>query len=399
MTWWRFSRVTSIDSQRRGRALLLVAVLCPGPPGLDAAQRPTILIRAGRVVDVERGRLVEPVAIEVRGDRIVAIRPDHPTESPPAGVPVIDLRSLTVLPGLIDGHVHLTIGPSDSAARATIMAGFTTVIDWGAIDYGNVALREAIGNGSVVGPRIAASGPWLGVSGGTCDFNGIGVRGVDGYRARVRNDVERGVDFIKVCVTGWPKVGFERPDSVEISAEELAAVVSEARRAGKKVGAHAIGAAGIGMAVAAGVDVIVHGGFPDQATLAAMKANGIAMIPTLTSFSPALGQPHGRALFARMDTVLSSGTPIIFGTDAGVIPHGRNAGEFGWLVRRGMAPLDALRSATTVPARWLAKSDQLGKIEPGYLADLIAVEGNPLEDITTLERVRFVMKAGAIIKR
>jgi imidazolonepropionase-like amidohydrolase len=380
------------------RMLLLLAALASGRAGPIAGQTPTTLVRAARLVDVERGRLVEGVTIEIRGDRISAIhssRPDHP---PAAGSTVIDLGSLTLLPGLIDGHVHLTLGPPDSAARATVMAGFTTVIDWGAIDYGNVRLRDAIAAGSVVGPRVFASGPWLGVSGGTCDFNGIGVRGVDAYRARVREDVKRGADFIKVCVTGWPKVGFDHPDSVEISTDELAAVVAEARVAGRKVGAHAIGAAGIRMAVAAGVDAIVHSGFPDDATVAAMKTKGVAMMPTLMSFSQALGQPHGRALFARMDAILTTGATIVMGTDAGVIPHGRNAAELGWLVRRGMTPLDALRSATIVPARWLSRSDRLGKVAPGYLADLIAVEGNPLDDITALERVKFVMKAGAVIK-
>ena len=373
-------------------AAALYALSISGAHGENAVTR----IRAGRLVDVEAGLIRNDMLIELRGDRIVAVRPAGKGATQATDL-VLD-HDTTVVPGLIDAHVHLTLGAPDSSGQATLRAGFTTVQDLGALDYANLAMREAIDAGKAVGPRIVASGPWLGVAGGTCDFNGIGVRGVEGFRARVDEDVRRGVDVIKVCVTGWPRDGFEHPDSVETAKEELAAVISAAHAAGRKVVAHAIGEAGVRLAVEAGVDVIVHAGFADDATLESMRRKNVYLIPTLTSFAPAKDEAYVQALFERMRHVFTSGVPVAFGTDAGVIPHGTNAREFTWMVRLGMSPLAALRSATVDAAKLLGWSDRVGSIAPGRYADLIAVRGNPLEDVAALERVVFVMKGGQVYR-
>jgi len=373
-------------------AAALYALSISGAHGENAVTR----IRAARLVDVEAGLIRNDMLIELRGDRMVAVRPAGEA-APQANEMVFD-QTVTVVPGLIDAHVHLTLGAADSSCQATLRAGFTTVQDLGALDYANLALRAAIDAGKAVGPRIVASGPWLGVAGGTCDFNGIGVRGVEGFRARVKEDVRRGVDVIKVCVTGWPRDGFEHPDSVETAREELAAVISEAHAAGRKVAAHAIGEAGVRLAVDAGADVIVHAGFADDATLESMRRKGVYLIPTLTSFAPARGEAYVQALFERMRHIFASGVAVAFGTDAGVIPHGTNAREFTWMVRLGVSPLAALRSATMDAAKLLGWSDKVGSIAPGRYADLIAVRGNPLEDVAALERVVFVMKGGQVYR-
>ncbi|HKQ57025.1 MAG TPA: amidohydrolase family protein, partial [Candidatus Eisenbacteria bacterium] len=324
-------------------AILLAILAAIAEPALPADPAVTI-IRASRLVDVESGTVRENMLVEIRGDRITAVR-QADGKALPRSAQVIALPNATLLPGLIDAHVHLTLGATpDSNARATLLAGFTTVQDLGAIDYGNLALRDSIAAGRTIGPRIVSSGPWLGVSGGICDFQGIGVRGVEAFRARVREDVRHGADLIKVCVTGWPQEGFEHPDSVEIGADELAAAIAEAHGAGRKVAVHAIGAGGVRRAVEAGADLVVHGGYEDDSTLAAMTRRGVFLIPTLASFSRGRETPFGKALFDRMRVILASGVPIAFGTDAGVIPHGRNAREFTWMTRLGMTPLAALRA-------------------------------------------------------
>jgi imidazolonepropionase-like amidohydrolase len=311
---------------------------------------------------------------------------------------VIDLGDVTLLPGLVDAHVHLTLGAPDSSALRTVLAGFTTVQDLGSLAYAGVALRDSVAAGRLPGPRIVASGPWLGESGKTCDFNGIGVLGADAFRARVGEDVRRGADVIKVCVTGWPRTGFDRPDSVEVARDVLKTAIDEAHAAGRKVAAHAIGRAGVQLAVECGADMIVHACFADSATLAEMKRREVWVIPTLWSFARAKETPHGTALFANMRRVLASGVPVAFGTDAGVVPHGRNAEEFAWMVHLGMTPLAAIRAATVDAARLLALSDRIGVLAAGRDADVIAVRGDPLADITALERVVFVMKGGVRLR-
>ena len=372
----------------------LALILVTGGTRPATPQDGLTLVRAGRMLDVETGTIREKVRIAVMGGRIQSVTPD--SGPLPAVSHIIDLTRQVVLPGLIDTHVHLLLGgAADSNARATLMAGFTTVQDLGALGYANLAVRDSIAAGRMTGPRVVASGPWLGTTGGVCDFNGIGVRGAEAFRQRVREDVTRGADVIKVCVTGWPAEGFTSPDSLHITPEELAAAVAEAKAAGKRVVAHAIGARGVQLAVGAGVSGIVHGGFADSSTATLMRRGNVTMAPTLLSFSRGRGQPFGQALFDRMRLLLAS-VPVVFGTDAGVIRHGNNASEFALMVELGMSPAAAVKAATVDAARALGLSDRIGRIAPGLCADLIAVEGNPLTDVTVLQRVVFVMRSGAV---
>ena len=354
-----------------------------------------LILRAAGYVDVETGRVVRPAEVVIRGERIVAVRSRR--ERPTAGSRVLDLGPAILLPGLIDTHVHLTLGgPASRNALATLDAGFTTVQDLGSLDYAALRLRDSIAAGLLPGPCVIASGPWLGITGGICDFQGIGVRGPEAFARRVREDVEHGADVIKVCVTGWVEDGFNHPEHVEPSDEELHAAVDEAHRLGRNVVAHAIGREGVRRSVAAGVSGIVHSGFADDSTLQTMRSRGIHLVPTLRSFEV---QPRSAALeslSAHMRRQLVGGMLVAFGTDAGVIPHGRNAREFGALIRHGLSPAAALRSATLDAARFVGRSERIGRLAPGLLADVIAVDGDPLADPTALERVTFVMKGGRV---
>jgi imidazolonepropionase-like amidohydrolase len=353
------------------------------------AQDSLVAIRAGHLLDVQQGTLKGETLILIKGERIVQVSPGGTL---PAGARVIDLSKLTVMPGMIDAHVHLTIGTADSTALATLRAGFTTIQDLGALNHANLDLRNAIEGGKTIGPRIHSAGSWIGVKGGICDFDGRGVRGENEFAARTREDIANGADLIKVCVTGWPADGYRFPDSVEITEAELAAVVREAKAANKKVIAHAIGRRGAFMAVSAGVQALAHSAFLDSTTIAMMKARGVYLIPTLLSF-----QGDGPALLAlqkAMRVILASGILIAMGTDAGVTPHGGNAVELETMVEAGVSPLSAIRSATINAAALLGMSQSIGSITPGTMADLIAFEGNPLQDVRTLQHVLFVMKAG-----
>jgi imidazolonepropionase-like amidohydrolase len=295
--------------------------------------------------------------------------------------------------------VHLTLAGAPAAnARATLAAGFTTVQDLGAAAYTNISLREDIRAGRVEGPRIVAAGPWLGISQGICDFGGIGVRGADAFRQRVRMDNEHGADLIKVCVTGWLAEAVDHPDKYEISDEELTAAIEEAHRLGKRVAVHALSEAGIGAAVRLGADLVVHGGFPSAETIAVMKERGVQQLPTLFSLSTAKPE-HVSALRASMRRAVAAGLLVAFGTDAGVIAHGANAREFEHLAGIGLDPLAALRAATLSAARAVGMPGDIGALAPGRLADIIGVDGNPLQDLRTLQRVTFVMKEGKVFTR
>jgi imidazolonepropionase-like amidohydrolase len=367
--------------------------------GATAPQATVYVIRSGGFVDVRRGALVPHAVVVVQGDRIAAVGGAGDVRIP-AEAEVVDLGDATLVPGLIDAHVHLTLGgAADSNARATLLAGFTTVQDLGALGYANLALRDAVNRGDIVGPRIMSAGLWLGVTGGTCDFDGIGVRGPDAFARRVREDIAHGADVIKLCVTGWVDDAFANPHRYEISDSELVATVREAHAAGKKVIVHAISEAGVRVAVARGVDAVAHGNFADSATLASMTQRRVWVIPTLHSFSRDTASAHSRALLAHMAEEFRRGVPVAFGTDAGVIRHGSNAREFSHLIRLGMTPLEALQAATVNAAELLGIADRLGAVEVGKVADLVAVSGNPLDDITALERIVFVMRDGRIVRR
>lgn len=374
--------------------LAIVLTASAGETGVSAAW-PPIVVRAAGYVDVERGVMVRPAVLRVEGDRLVAVGTRADSVAPEATV--IDLGAATLLPGLIDTHVHLTLGgPARANAEASLRAGFTTVQDLGSLGYAALALRDSIAAGLLPGPRVLASGPWLGVSGGTCDFDGIGIRGAEAFARRVREDVARGADLIKICVTGWPEDGFNDPTKVEPSDDELRAAIAEAHRLGRRIVAHAIGTEGIRRSVAHGIDAIVHGGFVDDSTHREMRARRVWLAPTLRSFEVQPRTPALDSLSAHMRRVLTGPVPIAFGTDAGVIAHGRNAREFAALARHGMSPARALRAATADAATAIGWGDRIGHLAPGLLADVIAVDGDPLEDPTALERVVFVMQAGVV---
>ena len=372
---------------------LTLTVLCL--PAIPVGQTATS-ITARWMVDVERGVLIENAVVIVEGDRIVAAGPRAAT--PPRGR-ITDLGDTTLLPGLIDAHVHLTLGGAGEAnARATLLAGFTTVQDLGALDYANIRLRDAINAGKLTGPRVVSSGPWLGVSGGTCDFQGIGVKGADAFRDRVRTDVTQGADLIKLCASGWLAQAAKQPDAYEISDDELRAAIEEAHRARRRVAVHAISERALNAAVTHGADLLVHAGFTSAETVAGMKARRVQQLPTLWSFKRGNPPDLYERLRAHMASSARLGLPIAFGTDAGVILHGTNATEFVELEAMGLTRGAAIRAATIDAARAVGMEGQIGVLEAGKFADVIGVTGNPLDDLRALQKVTFVMKGGATVR-
>ena len=418
--------------------MLLTATATAGEPSR------TVALRCGRVLDVRSGALRREQVVVVSGDRIVVVGPAASTPVP-AGADVIDLSGATVLPGLIDTHTHLvddfdsydaTAPLQKSGARmafdslrhaqATLLAGFTSVRDLGTYRaFVDVALRDAIERGVVLGPRLQPAGAYVTVSGGAGALTGLapdlelplelrfGVAdGPDQVRQRVREIIRRGAGVIKVLATGAVLTPHSQPAAQEFTYEELRAAVEEAGKAGLKVAAHAHSAAGAKDAIRAGVASIEHGSFLDDEALRMMKERGVFLVPDLYNHEVILaGRARGypeefiekeraagesqRRVFRR---ALELGVRIAYGTDAAVIPHGDNARQFAVYVAHGMSPLAALRSATLEAAELLGWADRVGSLEPGKLADLIAVDGNPLEDVHVLERVGFVMKDGRVVK-
>ncbi len=422
-----------------GAALILaLAPLVLAQEGIKLAPRRT-LIRAGRVLDVKTGQVLRDQFIVVNGDRIEKIGSAADAQ-PLAGWKVIELPNATLLPGLVDVHTHLTgdprfgyetlgISATRSAligarnARRTLEAGFTTVRNLGASGYSDVALRDAIEAGDVPGPRIVASGPGLGITGGHCDDNRLpyeyhyrdeGVAdGVAAVQGKVREVIKYGADVIKLCATGGVLSKGDDPRHSEFTREELRAIVEDAHRRGRKVAAHAHGGEGILWAAEAGVDSIEHGTFIDAAAIAVLKEKGTYLVPQMylgvwtlaradqIGMSPEV-QEKSRSVrkVARQNVsaAIAAGVKIAYGTDAGVYPHGENARDLPEYVQMGMTPLQAIQSATLNAADLLGWSDRAGSIEAGKWADLIAVEGDPIADITTLQRVKFVMKGGVVVK-
>jgi imidazolonepropionase-like amidohydrolase len=357
-----------------------------------ALSQETRTLTARWVLDVERGEAIDNGIIIVKGDKIAAF--GRKGEMAAEGEE-INLGDATLMPGMIDAHVHLLLaGAGEANARATLKAGFTTVQDLGALNYANIKVRNSIREGQFPGPRVVASGPWLGVSGGTCDFQGIGVKGADAFRARVRKDVDEGADLIKVCASGWLAQAAEQPDSCEISEEELRAAIDEAHALKRRVAVHAISARAIAMSVTHGADLIVHGGFTSKATVAEMAQRRVYQLPTLVSLKKSADIAVYEKLRAHLAAAVDEKLPIAFGTDAGVIRHGQNAKEFAELVAIGMKPIDAIRAATVEAAKAVGLGGQIGALNNGLRADVIAVEGNPLDDLNALQKVTFVMKAG-----
>jgi imidazolonepropionase-like amidohydrolase len=344
------------------------------------------------LLDVERGEAIENGIIIVKGGRIAAL--GRIGELAAEGEQ-INLGDATLMPGLIDAHVHLTLGGrGEGNARATLRAGFTTVQDLGAVNYDNIKIRNSIRDGKFPGPHVVASGPWLGVSGGTCDFQRIGVKGAEAFRARVQKDVDEGADLIKVCASGWLTEAAERPDACEISEEELRAAIDQAHLLKRRVAVHAISERAIATAVTHGADLIVHGGFTSKATVAAMAQRRVFQVPTLFSLKGNVTPALYEQVQKHLTGAVRDGLPIAFGTDAGVIRHGQNAKEFIELAALGLTPRDAIRVATVEAAKAVGLGGQTGVLKGGALADIIAVEGNPLNDLSALQKVTFVMKAG-----
>lgn len=422
---------------RRFIALLLVAAAAPALAQVTVIQADRVLAEPGKA---PRG----PTSIVVENGRITALLPGRQA---PAGATVIDLGSRMILPGLIDSHVHLdgdaggeaalveavTSSPGTYALRAqwngmkTLNAGFTTVRNLGDGTGATLALRDAIENGWVMGPRIIDAGRAISVTSGHMDatnsiaedlHGAIGqdnlCDGVDACRHAVRLQVRRGVDVIKIATTGGVNSRIGAGLGQQMFLDEAKAVVETAHLHGKKVAVHAHGTAGINVALAAGADSIEHGTMPDDETLKLFRQSGAYYVPTLSTingykerlaanpnaYPPAVLEKvkwrlevTGKAL----EKAVPAGVKIAFGTDAGVSKHGRNADEFELMVEHGMTPASAIVAATTNAADLLGVKD-IGALRPGYHADLIAVTGDPLADVKVLKTVDFVMKGGTVVK-
>jgi imidazolonepropionase-like amidohydrolase len=395
------------------------------------------VIHAGHMLDVKTGRMLSDQTIVVANGKIVSI--GDPSKAP-ADAQRIDLSNATILPGLIDAHTHLTFDPTfgyerlaislpretltgAKNARVTLQAGFTTVRNVGADGYSDVALRDAINAGDVPGPRMLVSGPPLSITGGHCDNNMLpyeyhateaGVAdGIAAVQHKVRENIKYGSDLIKVCATGGVLSKGDDPQASQYTLEEMKAIVADAHRLGRKVAAHAHGAQGILWASQAGVDSIEHGSYIDDAGIAEMKKNGTYLVPTLylgdwmienaaATHLPDFLLVKAKAVIpaARQNIAhaFSSGVKVAFGTDAAVYPHGMNAHEFAVMVKLGLTPLQAIQASTINAADLLGWPGKVGMLEPGAWADIVAVDGDPLKDVTTLERVKFVMKGGEVVK-
>src|SRR3989442_14472173 len=414
-----------------------------GTPATTRAQAQApkrTVIRPSRILDVRTGELRANQAVVVEGEKITQIAPASEVKAA-AGDVSINLPGATVLPGLIDMHTHLTFdlnslgyqGLSISTAREalhgacnarrTLEAGFATVRNLGAKDYADIALRDAINDGDVIGPRMVASGPALGITGGHCDENllppafhsqGEGVAdGVEGVQHKVREVIKYGAEVIKICATGGVLSKGDDPNASQYTLEEMKAIVADAHRLGRRVAAHAHGAEGVRWASEAGVDSIEHGHLMDDAAIATLKKNGTYLVPTLflgeymeknmdRSDVPEFSKQKMRDVIAAMrkntGKAFAVGVKVAFGTDAAVYPHGLNAGEFHVYVQLGMTPLAAIQTPTINASDLLGSKYLVGTLEPGKRADVIAVDGDPTKDVTILEHVKFVMKGGTVYK-
>jgi len=421
-----------------GLAVLAVHTVALAQSSGDAKQPARTLIRAGHLLDVHSGKVLDEQTIVVTGDKIAAVAPSASILAM-TGDKVIDLGSLTVLPGMIDVHTHITGNPdfdpykeligTDAKeaitgvvnARTTLLAGFTTIRNVGAGGYTDVDLRDAINDGQVEGPHMLVSGPPLGITGGHCDENllpikyhvvGDGVAdGIAAVQHQVRQNIKYGVDLIKICATGGVLSKGDDPQASQYTLEEMKAIVADAHRLGRKVAAHAHGAQGILWASEAGVDSIEHGSYINDEAIAVMKKNGTYLVPTLYLEDWMLESGHLPDFYhhkmvdvsavakKNIQHAMESGVKIAMGTDAAVYPHGLNAHELDVYVKQlHMAPLAAIQSTTLNAADLLGWSDKVGSLDAGKWADIIAVDGNPIADVKLLQDVKFVMKAGVVYK-
>jgi len=421
-------------------AFLLVTIGATMAWPQAAPAKPRTYLHAGKLLDVRTGKSAADQTIVIEGDRIVSIS----AGAPPAGTAktsIIELPAATALPGLFDMHTHVTGTPENFGyaelgistarealtgavnAKTTLEAGFTSIRNLGAGSFTDIALHEMIEEGKLPGPRMMVSGPALGITGGHCDNNLLpfeyhnradGVAdGVAAVQQKTREIIKYGADVIKICATGGVLSKGDDPKASQYTQEELKAIVTDAHRLGRKVAAHAHGGEGIIWASNAGVDSIEHGSYIDEDGIAALKKNGTYLVPTLylgTWFLenaernkiPKFYLDKAKAVLpeARRNIAkaFAAGVKVAFGTDAAVYPHGLNAREFAVMVQLGMTPLQAIQSATLNGADLMGWAKDAGTLEPGKWADIIAVDGDPIADVKTLEHVRFVMKGGVVYK-
>jgi len=429
---FRFSQLTPLLRSFRLPTLSLVIALVP----LDAVAQ-NMAIKGATILDVTNGEMIKNHVVIIKNGRIDSVTPARSVEIP-KGIEVLDLQGHTLLPGLIDMHVHLTSGGGYHGyeslkltderrailgvvhAEQTLRAGFTTVRNVGAGSFGDVALRDAINDGDIPGPRMLVSGPPIGITGGHCSDNNLlppeyGITGdgvADGpwaARTAVRRNIKYGADLIKTCSTGGVLSKGTKVGAPQYTVEELTALVDEAHSQGLKVASHAHGAEGIINALIAGADTIEHASFiDDEGIRLAVETNAaLSMDIYVTEYILGEGASAGileeslekermtgatqRSNFRK---AVEAGAIIVYGTDAGVYPHGQNAKQLSRMIRFGMTPLQALQSATTVAAEVMGLGYEVGKIEVGYAGDVVAVKGNPIEQIELLETPNAVIKGG-----
>jgi imidazolonepropionase-like amidohydrolase len=412
--------------------------------GVTVSLAARTLVYCGTLIDGVSETPRKEMTVEIDGDRISAVQSGFTKGA--ATDQVVDLRNATVMPGWIDCHVHLDgqqapdsytegfyLNPGDYALRAafyakkTLLAGFTTVRNLGDTAYSTRSLRKAIAAGWVEGPRIYTAGPAIGTTGSHADgTNGYSdeviaafpetqiFNGADGARAAVRDHVKHGADLIKIMTTGGVLSLGDSSQGAQMTTDEVNAVVATAHEYGLKVAVHAHGTEGMKRAILAGADSIEHGTFMTDEVIALMKEHGTYYVPTLSAGNFVVAKARipgflpptvaakallvGPAMTATFQRAYHAGVKIAFGTDQGVAPHGENAKEFVYMVEAGMPPLVAIKTATIEAAKLLGAEKDLGSVESGKFADLVAVNGDPLADINLVTKVSFVMKAGVVYK-
>jgi imidazolonepropionase-like amidohydrolase len=416
-------------------SLVLISISSP------LAQAAPGAVHCGKVLDVRSGKLLTDQVIVFDANGVITAV--GPASSPlaPGGTTIVDLPSATCLPGLIDVHTHLTGDPSHSGyqglgvsvprqaitgaknARLTLHAGFTTVRNVGASAYTDVAVRDGINAGEIEGPHMLVSGPPLGITGGHCDENLLPFEfhykssGVaDGpweARAKVRETIKYGADVIKICASGGVLSKGDQPGTPQYTLEEMTAIAEEAHKLGRKVAAHAHGTQSIKDAIRAGIDSIEHSSLIDDEGIALAKQRGTYLVFDIYNDDYILSEGAkvgmlqesiekekkvGRLQRENFRHAWQSGAKMAFGTDSGVYPHGDNAKQFAKMVEWGMKPIDAIQTATIRAADLIGRADKVGALETGHEADIIAVSGDPTQDVRLLESVKFVMKDGAVYR-